>query len=496
MPTKPKIVLAFPKPKESKGKCIPVPLITLARMLDPKEYDVELINATTDDYKKKLAECGDEPLCFGISSMTGYQIHSGIEIANVIREYYPKAPIVWGGYHPSLFPEQTVQHRCVDMVVRGQGERTFQELVHCMAKGQSLEKVNGITFKNNGNVINTPERPYEDINNFPPLAYHLVENFKEFVVKSRYGKRNINYLSSQGCPNDCAFCCQPVVCKRKWTGLSAERVVSEIESLVNNYGVDAVSLLDSNFFVSKERVRKICEGLLNKKLDVSMADVNARVDLAYWSDDMWVLMRKAGIRHLFIGAESGSQKALDLIGKGVKVEDTLLMVEKCAQHDVDFQLSFMLGLPSMDIREEIETTLTLIDKAVDICKGRVGVNVIFWRYAPYPGSRLYYLSIDHGFKAPQSFEEWGDFGLWEEGFETPWVPKKYWKATRYLNYIRPYVTGNIKFDELISYERVLARLWKVVSNLRWKSRSFDFAVDYQILDFYHRLKERGVLPSK
>lgn len=491
MPPKQKIVLVYPKPRVAKGKMIPMSSLSIARMLDPKKYKVEIINATTDgNYKQDAVEYGKGALCFGISSMTGYQIHNGLDIAKTIKENYPSAPIVWGGYHPSLFPEQTVSHPYVDIVVRGQGERTFKELVDCLSNGGDLKNVNGIAFKTKKEIINTPERPYESLDNFPPMPYHLIKNIEQFYGKTNYGNRSVWYLSSQGCPFECAFCCQPVVSKRKWVCLSAERVVSEFENLVKTYKYDAFTIMDSNFFVSKDRVKKICEGILEKNLKISLSDVNARVELGRWDDKMWELMREAGIRHIFIGTESGSQKALDLIGKGVNVEDTYAIVEKCAAHDVDFQLSFMLGLPTMDIKEEIEDTLALIDNVMEICKNKINVNLVFWRYAPYPGSALYYKSIDCGFNSPQSLEGWGEFGLFEEGFETPWVPKKYWKIVRYLNYIRPYVTGNINFDKVGLYEKIPSKIWGAFSKIRWKSRNFDFPIDYKILNYYHQLKEK------
>ncbi len=493
MPEKQKIVLVYPKPNISKGRRLPIPILAIARMANPEKYDVEIINTTVDeDYEKKIIEAGKGALCFGISSMTGYQIKSGLEVAHVIKKNFPNTPIIWGGYHPSLFPEHTVAHPCVDIVVFGQGERTFEELVDRLSAGKPIADVRGIAFKSNGKIVQTEERLYEDINNFPPTPYHLVKDLEKYIVKTRYADRSLAYLSSQGCPFECAFCCQPVVCKRRWVGLSAENVLKELELLSKNYGVDGVSLVDSNFFVSKDRVKKICEGILERKMKMTFADVNARVEIWKWEDEMWELMRKAGIRHLFIGTESGSQKALDLIGKGVKVEDTIKTVEKCAKHGIDFQLSFMLGLPTMDVREEMEKSLDLIDEVIKICAGKIDVNVIFWRYAPYPGSKLYYLSIDSGFKPPTDFEGWSEFGLFEEGFDTPWVPKKYWKIVRYLNYIRPYVTGNIRPEELRPHERLPAKIWNAMAKMRWKGRFFDFAIDYKILNYYHGLKEKGM----
>jgi radical SAM superfamily enzyme YgiQ (UPF0313 family) len=484
-----KIILIYPKPGKLERGCLPLSLLAIARMIDFHKYDVKIINSTTDDnYKQKIIEYGKEALCFGISCMTSYQIQDALNIAAIIKRNYPSVPIVWGGYHPSLLPEQTVRHPCVDIVIKGQGERTFQELVSRLSEGSSLENLRGIVYKKENNIVNNPDRSFEDINNFPPIPYHLIETEK-CIKKNRYGMRAIDYISSQGCPYSCGFCCEPRFCKRTWTGLKAERVVDELEYLVNNFNINTFIIRDSNFFVNKERVEKICQRIIEKKLKINLRGVNARTDLARWSDNTWKCMRNAGLDELLIGAESGSQDVLNLINKNVTVEDTFFCAEKCAKHGINICLSLMIGLPTINTHEETEKTIQLIDRVLKICKNKIKVRVLLFLYTPYPGSDLYDLAINCGFRPPKTFEEWQNFELHK--FEAPWVLKKYIRLTRQLHFnILRYVTNNVNFDGLVWHTRIPAKIIEKMAILRWRFKFFSFPIEYQIFNYYISLKKR------
>lgn len=483
-----KIVLFFPKPSKLSKNDLPLPLLAIARMIDLKKYDIKIVNSTTDaNYKQKIIEYGDEALCFGLSCMTGYQIHDALDVAALMKRNHPTVPIIWGGYHPSLLPEQTVRHPYVDIVVKGQGERTFQELIYYLSNGLSLEGLRGIVYKDeNNNVVSNPERPFEDINNFPPIPYHLIK-VEDCIKKTKYGNRAIDYVSSQGCPYACGFCCEPAFCKRKWTGLNAKRVVNELEYLVNNFNIDTVIIRDSNFSVDKERVERICEGIIEKNLNINLAHVNARIELAHWDDNAWDIMRRVGIREILVGAESGFQPALDLIGKSVAVEDTYLLIEKCISYNIDIVLSLMIGLPTIDTHDEIEKTIQLIDDALKACKNKIHVSVLLFLYTPYAGSRLYDLSIHCGFRPPQSLEEWKNFELHK--FEAPWVPKEYIRLVRQFHFtILPYITDSVDFDRLSWHKKIPAKIVEKMARFRWKSKFFSFPIEYKIINYFSRLK--------
>lgn len=452
-------------------------------MINTRKYSVKIVNATTDcNYKEKIVGYGSEAICFGITCLTGFQIHDALEVATLIKKEYPSTPIIWGGYHPSLLPKQTTAHPCVDIVVRGQGERTFKEILHHLSDELPLDNIKGITYQKNGSIFNNPKRTFEDINNFPAMPYSMI-NVEKYVWQYKYGSRCIGYVSSQGCPYACAFCCEPMVCGRQWFGLNAKRVVDEFEYLHNSYDIDTFKIRDNNFFVSKQRVKEICERIIKRKLNINLVSVNSRVEIGRWNDDMWKLMRQAGIRELLIGAESGSQQVLDLIGKNVTVNDTIICIKKCVEHDVGVRVSLMIGLPTVNTRVETEKTILLIDK---ILRVHSDVAFLLFFYTPYPGSRLYDVSINCGFSPPKTLDGWQNFGLHD--FEANWVPKKYVRLVRQLNStILAYITHSVDFNKKNILNRVFTQFLEKLACFRWKHKFFDLPIEYEIVKYHRRM---------
>ena len=271
MSPKNKIILFYPKIYEGfvEWHRAPLSLMAVARMVE-KEFDVEIIDERVDKKpKEKVADIIQECLCFGITALTGSQIKYALGMAKFVKENAPSIPIVWGGWHPSVVPEQTAMHPLVDIVVRGQGELSFREIVKALSFNKPLADIPGITYKENNTIVSTPDRPFCDVNEFPPMPYHLV-NVENYIGSppSSDGARIISYISSQGCPHRCAFCSDSRVYKRKWSGLRAELVVDELEKLSRTYNIEGFFFEDSNFFGSLERVRAICKEITKRKLAI------------------------------------------------------------------------------------------------------------------------------------------------------------------------------------------------------------------------------------
>lgn len=137
MKTSNKIVLFRPPPlpRKSFNPNVPLSLLAIAAPLEKMGYIVKIVDGCVDeDYKEKVLKLVNGAICLGITSITGYQIKGGLEVSKAVKEKYPHIPIVWGGWHPTLLPKQTVACPYVDIVVKGQGERTFAELVECLRK--------------------------------------------------------------------------------------------------------------------------------------------------------------------------------------------------------------------------------------------------------------------------------------------------------------------------------------------------------------------------
>src|SRR3989344_6307945 len=291
------IVLFMPRPSEYGYYLgLPLGLMQAVSLVDKKKFEIKIFSANPKtDYKKEIENAVNEnTVVFGVSSMTGFQIKNAIEAIRVVRKKNPFVPIAWGGYHASLLPEETLKSNFADIVVMGQAQRSFAELVEALSKKTPLGGIRGIGYKSSGKIRINPPREIEDINNFPDLDFSLVD-VENHVIISEDGKRYINLCGSYGCPHRCGFCVEPILSKRKWFGLKAERVLKQMEYLVEKHNIEFFGFNDSNFFVDRERVRSFCRGIIKKKWKIQWGDANGRTrQLLMFDKKLWALMEKSG----------------------------------------------------------------------------------------------------------------------------------------------------------------------------------------------------------
>ena len=503
-----KVTLFFPTPfpyfRPWKG--VPLSLLAISRVLDKQGYKIKIISRFLSDSPEEevLREVKDS-LCLGISAMTGFQIYDGLKIARLVKKAYPKIPIVWGGWHPSILTEQTLKDKNVDIVVAGQGDRTFPELVEALRKGKSLKGISGIVYKQNGKIITNLPRPLEDINNLPPLPYHLVD-IEKCIFGTEYGKRTIPYISSYGCPHRCGFCVEQIVNKRKWVAVKAEKVVEEWQFLVKKYRADSIAVYDSNFFVDKKRVYDICRGLLKKRIKIKWGNANGRVpQLVRYEPEIWEAMEKSGCSMILTGAESGSQEALDFIEKDMNVEEIDKFTRLCKKYHIKILYSFLVGLPwsknpkenKKFIDQEYKSTLALIESLLKISKRN---RFTYYIFLPYPGAPLFNRAVDLGLKTPRSLKGWSTYLMSpEDAFKTSvrqrWITPKQARLTAMLT---QYIFGLMDLDTYdvlclrapAGIKRtifVLAyRIGLGLAKLRWRLKFFDLPLDYWVFTLVHK----------
>ncbi len=421
---------------------VPLSLLALARMLRD-DFNVKIFNAVVDsDYEKEILEACRDALCFAVSSMTCYQIRDGINICEAVKKKYPSLPIIWGGYHPSTAPLQTLENPYIDIVVRGQGELTLKEVVERLRDNVSLEGVKGVSYKEGNRIVTNPDRDFADINEFPTLQYDII-NVERHIKGYKFGKRCIDHYTSQGCTSACGFCSEPLFCKRRWSGLKAEVVVSELEHLAITYNIDTFMIRDSDFFLDIKRVKEICRLLVEKDLGIRLTSVNGRMQqFSRLNDSLLALLRRAGICEVFIGFESGMQEALDVMNKGAKAGQIKACTDKCVKHDIDLRGSFMLGIPGVDSKGEIKSTFKGIHEI--ICaygkRGRLEhLDILLSFFTPYPNTPLYETSLKCGLKPLNTLEEWGDFDQFD--FKAPWLKKEYFELVKEFRAGMPWNSG-------------------------------------------------------
>lgn len=409
---------------------IPSGLLAIATPLDLAGYAVKIIDQNFEDRWKDilLSELKKKPICVGVSAKTGPQIRYGIEVSEIVKQY-DTIPVVWGGVHASLAPEQTLANENIDVVVQGEGDETFFELVQALEKGDSLSEVRGIWYKENGEIKRTQPRPFIDLEKQPSPSYHLID-VKKVLVRS-FGEDHLRFSSARGCPYRCGFCYNTTFYKRRWRALSAERTYQEIKRIRTEFGIRGIRFSDDLFFGDVERVRKILTQIVNEKLDVVVTKLDIHVnELSKLDDDFLRLLERAGAKALVVGVESGSQRILDLIKKGIKVSEVIDFNKRVAKFKLIPKYCFMMGFPTEtveDIRETVSLILRLLEDNKEAIKD---INI----YTPYPGTALLDVSVEHGFRPPTKLEDWVPFN-WRtiNRKRTPWITKERERLLRMLH---------------------------------------------------------------
>ncbi len=408
---------------------MPLSLVAVGSNLDPARYAVRIVDGRLekDPVRAVLAEL-DGALCLGVSVLTGAPIRDALRVTRAAKAHRPDLPVVWGGWHPSLFPTDTLAEPSIDVTVQAQGEATFGEVVDRLADGTDLAGLQGIAYRADGHTVKNPPRPMIDMNDLPPHNYDLLPVDRYFALKKR---RQFDYISSTGCFWRCAFCADPFVYNRGWTALAPERIGEEIEHLWRRYRFDELAFQDETFFTYKKRVIAIAEELLRRQIAVRWT-ATMRADQGFrLENDAFSLLARSGLHRVLIGVESGSQAMLDWMKKDVTLEQIVFCAEQCAHHGLGAIFPFIVGFPG-ETDESVRASLNLA-KRLRAMSPRF--ETLFFYFKPYPGSAITEAVVREGYTLPQTLDEWADFDF--VGSSGPWVtPEKHEFIERFKFYNR------------------------------------------------------------
>src|SRR5690349_1455795 len=258
-PSRYKIVLYNPK---AVFHTMPLGLLAVGSNLDPERFDVRIIDAriSTDGEAEVLSEI-DDALCFGVTMLTGRPLGDALKVLRAVKQKRPEITTVAGGWHPSLFRSETLQDKCIDITVGGQGEATFAELVVRLVEGSLPSNIPGVAYRDGGRIVVNPPRTLAAMDTFPPPNFDLIPVERYFSFK---GRRQLDYIASIGCNYRCAFCADPFVYGRNWKGMSAALLGEEIEKLWRRYAFTDLNFQDETYFTHQHRVAAICEEFLRR----------------------------------------------------------------------------------------------------------------------------------------------------------------------------------------------------------------------------------------
>ncbi len=424
-----KVVFFFPAFSSTEATA-PLGILAVATPLLRAGYQVCIVDSTiTPDFKKRVIEELADALCLCVSLVTGPMIRETVQIARETKRLYPDLPVVLGGWHPSLLPDQTLAAAYVDVVTIGQGEEALLEIVQRIEARESFAGIEGVGYKEDGQLIFNKPRALKPITEMPPKAYHLAD----FDAYERMcGRRWANYITSLACPYNCSYCTNAGVYGRKWNALPPEQVAEETIDLARRYRLSLLWFVDDNFMVDRERTLGIAEELIRGGANFDWS-IQASINLVTrFSVEELKLLKRSGLSQVQQGVDSGSAKVMHLMNKDFqKIEMVYQAADRLSAAGIKPSFNMIFGYPGEGESERRESIALIMD----VCRKYKGAE--FWTniFTPYPGAPVMKRAFELGIQVPQTFEGWSDF--FPRYTTLPWLKgKKHREVQTMREYLR------------------------------------------------------------
>ena len=474
-------------------------IMLIGSTLKKYEFNVKIIDGGYDfnylnKLKDMLIEDGRDIVFVGMSVMTT-QVPFALTVSKNIKKVNQKIPVVWGGPHPTLFPEQTLEDKNIDIISINEGGLTAVNIAKALQKGQDLERINGIGYRNNRNEIVITERSSLDtIDDLPNLDFSLIEmdnylNPKQSVYEREFpafqGKvKTVPILTGLGCPFKCQFCIN-VILKRHYRFREAGFIVEEIKRLQAKYNANTFIFMDEDFFINKRRVLEFISLVEKENLHFNWR-MWCRVDHfkdTYLNRDILNRMNRIGHGSLVMGGESGNQETLDRLKKGITTDQILNSLYLLNGTNIFSRYSFMVGLENESLKQ-IRQTFNFCFK---IKKIRPDVDIAGpFLFRLYPGSPIYNRLVEkYSLYIPQSTESW-EIYLNREGSLNlmPWTPKKFQENLKYIQFYSEFAMPSM--SKIKRLKDVFVTILAIISRFRIRHFIFSFPVDYLLINWYFK----------
>ncbi len=366
----------------------------VAAALEKAGYEAGILDAHVKKMSmKEIARYleNNTPKCIGLTFTTETRFE-GFQTAAEIKRVLPDVPIVAGGPHVSLAAADTLEHiREIDYVVVGEGELTAVELMDVILKNRKPETVDGLAYRQEDRILfSKPRQPIKNLDETPFPARHLYPmndyNF-QFDVPGRGSIPFGNIMTSRGCPFHCNFCASPIMWGKRCRLRSPDNIVREIEEIAASYDAKGLWIFDDTFNSVPERVVKICDLIIERKLNLSFF-CEVRVDKM--SKPLLEKMKEAGCYCIGFGVESGSQRILDeVIRKHLDLKKVEQLIEWCLELDVKPNPFYIFSHPT-ETMQDAQQTMDLILKYKDKAQASMALLHV------YPGTALEKTAYEKG----------------------------------------------------------------------------------------------------
>lgn len=475
---------------------IPLSLLYAAVNAIKEGFDVRIVDVrlSPDTWKNDIAALlTPQTLLVGISVMTGPPIKNALEISRWLKAEHPTVPIVWGGPHTVFNAFEVLAEPTVDYVIAGYGSVPLAHLAKRLRGDNdalSLELISGLLYRGDGETRTIPCSECFEIIDFRDIPYYLVAANLHHYGQLDSGERIFPMYSAMGCPYHCAFCSSPAQYRsmtKKYEFLSPTDVADHVEYVQRTYGATYIYFIDDDSFVHLDHVETIIDLIRLRGIKVGLGFRGARInEIIHMSDAYLTKLAEAGTNILHVGAESGSQRILDLMRKDCTVEEIIETNRKLARHpEIKAAYNWLVGIPGETLDDLRETRLLIMRL---IQENPSALIFIPNKYRPLPGTELYDLAVAHGYKKPQKLEEWVDVEAEGDYVPTWYTPKqdreiKMIQICTYFidNKINKVATGSAFKFRLI---RFISVFYTPFARLRVKYGISRFLVEYYIFSFF------------
>ncbi|MBW2993395.1 B12-binding domain-containing radical SAM protein [Candidatus Woesearchaeota archaeon] len=400
-----RIVLINPRVLDTPNH--PLGILYVAACLEKENFDIEVIDSNFDESAVNIAKkaLSLKPEIIGLGSTTPQFIHA-LNIASEIKKT-SNIPIILGGVHPTILPQEVLRNNCVDFAVIGEGEETFPELCMALMNNKPLTNIHGIGYKDKDKIIFTkPRELITDLNSLPFPARHLLPSKWYFApprIRGVWTKSTATIMASRGCPYRCIYCSSHLMFGRRVRFRTPENIIKELKHLREKYKIDSVWFADDTFTLNPEWVTKFCNLLKQQKWKNFKWAAQARVNTV--SYNLLKLMKSAGCVQLDFGVESGSPRILKILKKDITPEKVIEAFRISKKAKLLRFASFMIGIPG-ETEKDLEQTEKLAL--------RIKPDYTDFLYTvPYPGTELFDLAKKHGV-----LDNVADYSKWILGKQT------------------------------------------------------------------------------
>ncbi len=338
-----------------------------------KVLDLDVNEMTEDELRSYLSSAS--PAVVGITGFTS-TINRSYQLAKLIKEVLPSSLVVIGGPHVTFMPDEALSVQGIDVVAIGEGEETLKELAEAYIKGRQIDGVRGIAYRADGSIRMTPPRPYiQNLDEIPFPARQIVD-----YEKYRWnGVLEAPILTSRGCTFQCSYCSSSQIMGRRYRFRSVQNVIDEIKEVQEKYKVKDIEFIDDTFTLNMKRASEMMKAIRNEGLDVRLS-LSSRVNTI--NRELAQELVAGGTQNVYFGIESGSQRVLDMMRKGIKLEQAIDAVRTAKDVGLNVLCSYILGYPGETVDEMNQTI-----------KFSIKLNSDWAQYSiltPFPGTPVYY----------------------------------------------------------------------------------------------------------